>query len=679
MRPTSQRHQNLHQSSLAEFDRVQAAMRDERLQCLKDRRFYSIAGAQWEGPLADQFANQPKLEVNKIHLAVIRIINEYRANRISVNFLPKNGVKDDALSDAANGLYRADEEDSVGEEAFDNGFEEAVGGGFGAMRVRSTYEDEEDEEDERQRIRIEPIPDADSSVFFNLGAKRQDKADAKRCWVLSSYTIEDYKDKWKDDPASWPKSIHQWEFDWATPDVVFVAEFYEVEFKKETTVFFKGLDNQEESYTQTELDEDPTIAEKLTATGFKPDREKVFKRRRVHKYIESGSGILEDCGYIAGPNIPIIPTYGKRWFVDNVERCMGHVRLPTDTQRLKNMQTSRLAEISAQSSVEKPIVTPAQMKGHALMWSQDNIKRYPYLFLNLEIGADGTPLPTQLQYTKVPNIPPALAALLQLTDMDMKELLGNQEAGEQIQSNMSGVAVELVQNKLDMQTFIYISNMRKAVKRVGEVWWGMAQEVYVEPGRKMKTIDDQGEVSSIELMRPIVNEKTSATEYENDLSQGKFDVIATVGPASASRRAATVRALTGMMQLTQDPDDIQVLTGMAMMNMEGEGIENVRGYYRKKMIKKGVVKPTDEEAAELQQAMANQPPDPNAVFLEAEATKARAQAAESQSKTELNEATTKKTLTEAMATIEKVGLEHERALMSSLEMLGSMYQEQTSV
>jgi len=39
---------NIHQEALEEFDNIQSALRDERLQCLQDRRFYSIAGAQWE-------------------------------------------------------------------------------------------------------------------------------------------------------------------------------------------------------------------------------------------------------------------------------------------------------------------------------------------------------------------------------------------------------------------------------------------------------------------------------------------------------------------------------------------------------------------------------------------------------------------------------------------------------
>ncbi len=73
---TADRLRRIHQDALREFDEIQTALRDERLQCLKDRRFYSIAGAQWEGPLGDAFENKPRLEFNKVHLAVIRIFNE---------------------------------------------------------------------------------------------------------------------------------------------------------------------------------------------------------------------------------------------------------------------------------------------------------------------------------------------------------------------------------------------------------------------------------------------------------------------------------------------------------------------------------------------------------------------------------------------------------------------------
>jgi hypothetical protein len=661
--------QDVHSEAVREFARIQSAVRNERLQCLQDRRFYSIAGAQWEGPLGLQFENKPKFEVNKIHLAVIRIINEYRNNRISISFSPKDGTEGDKLADACAGLYRADEQDSGGEEAYDNAFEEAVGGGFGAWRLRCDLENEESEDGDEQRIKIEPIFDADSCVFYDLDAKRQDKADAKKCFVLSSMTRQTYEDEYNDSCASWPKIIHQSEFDWLTPDVVYIAEYYRLEKVSELFRTFKGLDGQEQRVSEEELKEAPEKEQILLATGFKEIGKKSVNKTKVHKYIMNGSKIIEDCGYIAGRNIPIVPVYGKRWFVDGVERCMGHVRLAKDAQRLKNMQLSKLGEISALSTVEKPIFSPEQVSGHSLMWSEDNIKNYPYLLLNSLTDFNGQPVATgPIGYTKAPQIPQAMAALLQTTEQDINDVLGNQQAGEQLQNAISGVAVELVQNKLDMQTFIYVSNMAKAVKRSGEIWLSMAKDVIVENGRRMKIVGEKGETSSIEILRSVVNED-GETETENDLSEASFDVSVSVGPTSGSKRSATVRALTGMMQITQDPETLQVLGAMALMNMEGEGILDVRNYFRKKLLKMGVVEPTEEEAQELHAAAQNQQPDPNALFLQASAEQAQAQAVKSRADTLLIVAKADQTKAETAKTISTMTNETRNHVMNVYQSL----------
>ncbi len=624
---------NLHSDALNQFNDIQTALRDERLQCLQDRRFYSLAGSQWEGPLWDVYENKPRFEVNKVHLAVIRIINEYRNNRITVDYVSKDGSENDKLAETCDGLYRADEQDSVADEAYDNAFEEAVGGGFGAWRLRTVYEDEEDEDNEKQRIRIEPIFDADSSVFFDLNAKRQDKADARFAFVVTSMTRASYKEEWGDDPTDWPKIIHQYEFDWCTPDVVYVAEYYKVEDVTETVRIFRAIDGTEERYRQADFDADPALEETLAAIGSQEVRQRKIKSRRVHKYIMSGGKILEDAGYIAGKEIPIVPVYGKRWFVDNVERCMGHVRLAKDAQRLKNMQLSKLGEISALSSVEKPILVPEQVAGHQVMWADDNLRNYPYLLVNPITGPDGSQqVSGPVAYTRSPQIPPAMAALLQITEQDMQDILGSSQQADKMVSNISGKAIEMIQTRLDMQTFIYMSNFAKGMKRCGEIWLSMARDIYVEEGRKMKVVEADESVGMIELMRPMVSE-TGEVIMENDLSRAKFDVNVDVGPSSTSKRAATVRALTGMMAITDDQQTKQVLQAMAMMNMEGEGIGEVRDFFRKQLVRMGVVKPTEQEQEEMMVELQGQPEDPNKIFLQAAAEEAIAKAAKARADT----------------------------------------------
>jgi hypothetical protein len=672
-RPSNEQRMNdVHQEALGEFDKIQTALRDERLQCLQDRRFYSIAGAQWEGPLFYQYENKPRLEVNKIALAVQRIFSEYRNNRITVNFISKDGSKNRNLADICDKLYRADEQDSCAEEAYDNAFEEGVAGGFGAWRLRAEYEDEEDPDNEYQRIRIEPIFDADSSVFFDLNAKRQDKSDARHCFVLTSMTRSSYMREWNDDPATWPKIVHQSEFDWQTPDVVYIAEFYRVENVRETLHIFEAIDGTEEKYLESELDDETRAT--LEAVGTIEVRQRKITRKRVHKYIMSGGRVLEDVGFLAGKYIPIVPFYGKRWFIDNVERCSGHVRTAKDAQRLKNMQLSKLAEISALSSIEKPIMTPEQVAGHQVMWSEDNIKNYAYLLINPVTGPDGnTQVGGPVAYTKSASVPPALAGLLQITEQDIRDLLGNQEQGDKIVSNISGKALETVQQRLDMQSYIYLSNMAKAIRRCGEIWLSMAKELYIEPKRKMKGLGLQNTVESIELMKPMIDEQ-GELRYEGDLSTADFDVSVDVGPSFRSQREAIVQSLTNLAAVTQDPQTQAVLQAMIIMNMEGEGLADAREFFRKKLVDMGVVKPTDEDIKAAEAAAANAQPDPNAVFVQAAAEKAMAEAEKARADAAKTVAETELTRVKTMETIERLQLDADQQVIDVVQNRQSVQQ-----
>lgn len=659
----------IHAEALEEFDRIQAEQSNERRQSLEDRRFYSIAGASWDGGLGEQFANKPRPEFNKTHLAVIRVINEYRNNRITVDFQPMDGTPDDPMADVCDGLYRADEQASSADEAHDNAFEEGVGGGFGAWRLRADYEDEEDEEDDRQRVRMEPIFDADSSVFFDVDAKRYDKADAKRCYVLTSMSREGYEEEYGDDPATWPKDVVTDNFEWWTPDVVYLCDLYCVEEVSETVRFFAGLTDAEPlRITDDEIEADESLLPRLHATGFRETRSKKVKRKRIRKYVMSGGKIIEDQGYIAGRMIPVIPFYGKRWYVGGIERYMGHVRLAKDAQRLHNALMSWLTTMAARFDVEKPIVTPEQMKGHAQQWADDNVSQFPYLLLNPMLDKDGNPMPSgPIGYTRAPNIPPAMAALTQLAEQGLQDLLGNQQAGEEMQPNISGKAIELIQNRLDMQSFIYMSNFAKSMKRAGEVWLSMMRDIAVEKGRKMKAIDINGQSSSVELNRPAYDAENGETYTENDFGAAKLEVAVDVGPSSSSKRAAAVRALTGMASIVQDPQTRAVVEMLALMNMEGEGVKDASDFFRQKLIRMGAIKPNEQEQKELEAEKANQQPDPQSLYLtkaaeaeEAKAAKSRADTVETIASADLKRAQTDKTISETAG-------EHQRQTISAVE------------
>ena len=149
----------------------------------------------------------------------------------------------------------------------------------------------------------------------------------------------------------------------------------------------------------------------------------------------------------------------------------------------------------------------------------------------------------------------------------------------------------------------------------------------------MKSIATTGEISSVQLSVPVLDSKTGLLETKNDMSRAKFDVAVDVGPTSSSKRAATVRSLTGMMQLTSDPETQSILTSMALMNMEGEGLSDARKFFRKRLVGMGVVEPTEEEMQQMEEAAMSQQPNPNDIYLQAAAAEAEAKAGKAQADT----------------------------------------------
>jgi hypothetical protein len=158
-----------------------------------------------------------------------------------------------------------------------------------------------------------------------------------------------------------------------------------------------------------------------------------------------------------------------------------------------------------------------------------------------------------------------------------------------------------------------------------------------------------------------------------------FDVAVDVGPSSSSRRDATVRALTGMMQVTTDPTTQQVLQAMAIMNMEGEGIGDIKEYFRKQLVQMGVLKPTEEEQQQMMEAQANVQPDPQTAYLMAEAAKAQALAIKAQADTEYTLARSEETKAKTIQTLSSVDIDERKSAIETAEKIGAAIQPQMNV
>lgn len=615
----------VHERAMRRFTETVEPQIPVRMRALQARRFCDIPGAQWEGEWGEQWENTIKVEHNKVQRGVRKIETDYRQNRIVPDFRPAGGMANQDTADTLDGMHRADSHHFKAGQARDNAFSEAVRGGFGAYRLLNVLADPYDIQSDAQRINPGLIiVDADQRVFFDGNSKLYDKSDARFAFVLTALTRDAFVEEYGEERiADWSDGLpnRQHWFDWYTPDVIRVAEYYEVE---ETTADLLIMTHRVSNEERREWKEDMGAGElaELRAAGWKIATRKQ-QRRRVHKYTLSGAEVLEDNGFIAGKRIPIVPVYGQRTFVDNQETFKGHVQDKMDAQRLYNARVSRLAETSALAPYEKPIFAAEQMPQHlANLWAEQNINRHPYLLVEPLRNDDGTIASTSpLGYVKPPDMPPVEAALLQIANNDLTE--EDVDGADEVKANVSAEAMDIAATRVDAKSGIYLDNMALSVACEAEIYLDMAGDVYFEPGRIVETMTEDGGDGEAVLQEPA---KDAAGNFiiRNDFSRGRYKVVCSVTEATATRRDKAVRSMMNVAAVATeagDTDMAKIALRTAVMNQDGEGTSAMQKWARRELVALGIEEPTDEEQAQLDQAAEEQEaqPDPAAEVLLAQA------------------------------------------------------------
>lgn len=652
----SDKHRELHRRAMRRFDETALPQQEMRLQSLMARRFVSIPGAQWEGAWGEQFENSIRVEVPKIGRRIKKIRTDYQQNRIEPDFRPNGGDAEQESADTLDGVYRADSDHFDAIDALDNAFDEATAGGFGAWRMANEFADEEDPENDYQRINPGIlIADADQLVYFDPQSRKYDKSDARFAFVLIPYTPDAYKEEWGEDFSGWPEGVWRPKWDWYAQEVWYACEYYEVEQKSTLLhIFTQTLTGAEERLWSDQID---AAGIKDKQQGGWHHRTQRRQRKRIRKYILSGSGVLEDMGHIAGPNIPIIPVYCERSFVDGMERWKGEVQDRMDVQRAYNSNISRLMEINALSPREIPIFAPEQMAGGlGDMWGRLHIDRHAYALANPLIDPQTGALVNQggpIGVVKPPVLPEVTAALIQLTNTDLTE--EDADGADEAKANISVDAMDVAATRIDAKSAANLDNMRKSVKRAAKIYLGMACEVYGDEGRIVGTMTDDGADGEAVLMQRYVT-KEGAHRVRNDFVKAKYKVTASVSEATSTRRDKTVRSMLKTAEIAikaNDTELAQVCIRTAVMNQDGEGMTDLKAWVRRGLVQAGAVEPNAEEQAELEKQA--QQPQPGDQLAEAQANALNAGAEKDAKLAEKAVADTALSEAKAIETIHKIG------------------------
>lgn len=640
-------------------DKAYCYGQETRLRAADDMLFYHVT--QWDDSTLGESSLQYRGQFDVLRKAGRQIMADLRSNPVQVNFVPKSESREDG-ADILDGLYLTDDRANTTLESYDNAVAEAVVCGVGAWELYTAYASNRAGID-HQIICRRPIYEANNNCFWDPNAKRLDKSDARYVSILQAYSPDGYKDlceelcsaedddEGEDDeeeehktPSSFSYPEQSYVFPWmgSGNDLIYVASFFHSRKIKDKVITFTDPMGQPLVLRESDLSE---VMDELVADGYEITSEREIQRWEVRKYIASGEKILNgkvgkdgerEGEVIAGENIPVVPTYGERAFVEGEEHYEGITRLAKDPQRLRNFQLSYLADIVSRSPRPKPIFSPEQVQGYEFMYEENGAdSNYPYLLMN-RLDGNGQPLPIgPIAVMPEQTIPQALMASIELSRQAVEDVANPGLPQDIADPDLSGKAVNALTNRLDQQSIVYQQNLKHAKRRDAEIYASMAVEVYDAP-REVTLTNQDGTTKKVKIMEMVQDRESGNLVALNDLTNTEYDVYADIGPSYSSKKEQTIEQLTSMASSMApiDPNMAKMLMLQTLTLINGVDMGPVRKYARKQLILAGIFEPdTEEEEAMLQEAQSQEaPPDANMVLAQAEMEKAKASQMDTQRK-----------------------------------------------
>lgn len=595
-------------SILCKFDADWMASDEARTEATNDLYFSRVS--QWDDWLSDYTTLQYRGQFDVVRPVVRKLVAEMRRNPIDVLFRPKDGA-DPNSADVLMGMYRTDMRHNTAKISVNIAVREQIEAGVGAWRLITEYEDQ-DPTSNNQVIRRVPIHEACTHVVWDSNSKQMDKSDAMHCTVINAMS----RDGWKafaekngfdeEEIPSFQNPDMNWLFPWLTSDVVYVGEYYEVEEKKETVFIYQDpLTGDPVSYFQRDIKD---VIDELADKGMIKVAEKKVKRRRVYKSIITCTTILKNREPIAGEHIPIVPVYGEWSFAGDKEVYEGVVRLTKDGQRLRNMIMSFNADIVARTPKKKPIFWPEQIEGYEYMYGGND--DYPYYLLNRTDENNGD-LPVQpISYMENPEVPQANAYMLEAATNSVSQVATMGVDAEAANGQVAFDTVNQLNMRADLETYVFQDNLATAMRRDGEIYQSMVNDIYDVPRQVMMTLED-GTEKQVQLLTQAVDYQTGTVVTLNDI-RGRYECYTDTGPSFQSMKEQNRAEIQELLaKVPPGTPEWQMLLLQYFTLLDGKGVEMMREYANKQLVMMGMKKPETPEEIQMVQQAQQQPKEPS--------------------------------------------------------------------
>jgi len=518
---------------------------------------YDVDGGQWPEDVrtARVADKRPVITSNKLQKILRRIRGDGMMNRPSLKVIPVDSAADVNMAQLYSGILREIEYLSSADIVYDTAYNHAISSSIGFWRIITEYTDENSFE---QNIKIKRIINP-LSVRFDPNAQEFNFEDARYCFVEELIKKSKFKKDYPGAEISDFDSSNAALFgDWVDGDSVRIAEY-----------FYK--DSITQKLVQLTDGQIVPIQGKITIQALKELGAEIARERTatidVIKWCKTnGYEKLEESIW-PGNGIPVIPMLGDEVVVEGKRYYISLARGAKGPQQMYNYWATAATETVALAPKMPFIVDHRQIKGFEREWDEANLHNRMYIRYKAISGMQKPSRENQAQ------VPTAIMNMMQSTAYDIEDHLGQYESSKGEASNeRSRVAIMARVQQSDKGTYLFVNNRTRSMICGGRQIIDLIPKIY-DTQRALQILGDDGSNEMVEVNKPTLAEDGITPIKENDLTVGKYDLIASVGASYSSMRQEMTETMTQAMQYA--PDLAPVIAPLIFKYSDAPGAQEI--------------------------------------------------------------------------------------------------------
>lgn len=520
-----------------------------------------VMGSQWtedESKLLIDYKKIP-LSFNKLAPLINHLLGEQRQNTPNLQVVPDEGV-DAETANIREALVKDITLNSNAKIVYQNAFQQAAIGGFGAFYLSTEYENPRSFNLE---IKIEATKDP-TWCYWDLSAVTPCKTDGMFAGVRNRISrkrfAEIYGEKYEKQIGSQSNfdegSATGWVF--SNDSEITVIDDYERQIEKDKLYqLSNGRIVNDEEYRDLErievdgekyiidFDEIVTVENKRDTHRFK------IKHRKI-----AGEFILEETDF-PSEQLPVIFVDQNSYFDKSGKQiCRPFIKDARDAQRYINYLGTQSAYLMRVSRYDQFLVSKANVRSPdtQIIWRDPATAQGGLVY-------DESPSGNIPQQLRPPELSPSLITQYQRALADIEQCTGmyGTQMGEQ-GNETSGVAIDARTRRGNYNTFVPFDSLNRSIACCGSIIDEMIPQIYDSERNIMLNLPDSG-MEKVTLNRPL----NDYGVLENDMTRGNYKVRLLPGPSFEGQKQENLASMQTVLQA--DPSLFRLIADLYVENL----------------------------------------------------------------------------------------------------------------